>query len=84
MRIPPKGTILRDMAELNVHWRRLIRALVLPMTPALRWLDHQPAVQSFGRWADRYWPRWLTFWNVIYVGFALYALLVLFMMWRTA
>lgn len=81
MNIPPKGSLLRDLAEMNVHSRRLWRVLVTPMIPVARWLDDQPWVQAFGAWSDRYWPSWLTFWNIMYVGFGLYVALVLFMVW---
>ena len=81
MNIPPKGSLDRDLAELNVHTRRLARALVRPMIPTVRWLDAQPWVQVSSAWIDRYWPNWLTFWNIMYVGFALYVALLIFMVW---
>lgn len=72
MRIPPKGTLERSWTVLTVL------VVVRPMRPVVRWLNHQRWVAAYAEWDEKHVPSWFTIWNVLYLGFACYAALVLY------
>ena len=76
MTIPPRGTILRDMAELDVRWRQLGRAIrveppvswAIATVQRLPWWTFNGVAFTFMGWALWYGdPGWM-------LAAALYAL----------
>ena len=82
----PMGTLVDKQVALGIAMGRvkhdLVRAIIPVMRPIDRWLVRQPFIVVLDRLPTP--PRWLTFWNMMYFAFALYVLLVLFMVWRGA